>query len=487
MSVRFSGLPARIQPLAALALCAMACTTGALTDALPSTPPLGHVRVTVVSTGGDLDADGYTVAVDAEAPRTVPGNTANHVESFYVATGAHGVTLGNVAANCTLSGESTRTVSVAAAGVTEVRFELVCVPTGLAITTVTTGVDRPDEYRVLVNDQPSAFIGSTASGTVGRLTPGSYTVKLIAPAHCAAAGGNVVTVNVAAKAMTPVSFAVTCTAAVRLEKIAYVNDTTIGTTKERWVGTVNLNGTGAEVFRPGDSPAWSPDRTRFVFSATRCFDPRDDNGTVCEGKLQLVDPETGNITLLSGGQHGFHPAWTGTNQAVAFETDAGTPGDDMDLNVMTFTAADTLTKLPIPGPQSLERPTWSPDGTRVAFACRWATTTDLCIVNRDGSGLVRLTEDAQRDDHPAWSPDGTRIAFTRYPVGSTSDASAEIVLMDVATRQITPLTQGLDPAWSPDGSKLVFAGGDGLFVIGANGANRTRVTTGAHRAPAWRP
>ena len=477
----------RIRPLAALVLCAAACTTGAITDALPDVGQFGYVRVTVVSTGGDLDADGYTVAIDAEAPRTLPGDTGNHVEAFYVPSGAHGVTLGNVAGNCTLSGESSRTVTVAAGGVAEVKFDLVCMPTGLTISTVTTGVDRPDEYRVLVNDQPSIVVGSSASGTVGRLTPGSYTVRLRAPAHCTAAGGNPVTVNVAAKAMTPVSFAVACTPAVRLEKIAYVNDTTIGTTKERWVGTVNLNGTGAELFRPGDAPAWSPDRTRFVFSATRCFDPRDDNGTVCEGKLQLVDPETGNITLFSGGQHGFHPAWTGSVQAVAFETDAGTPGDDMDLNVMTFTAADTLTKLPIPGPQSLERPTWSPDGTRVAFVCRWATTTDLCIVNRDGTGLVRLTEDAQRDDHPAWSPDGTRIAFTRYPVGSTSDASAEVVLMDLATKQITPLTQGLDPAWSPDGSKLVFAGGDGLFVIGANGANRTRVTTGAHRAPAWRP
>ena len=163
------------------------------------------------------------------------------------------------------------------------------------------------------------------------------------------------------------------------------------------------------------------------------------------------------------------------------------PGDDVDLNVMTFTAADTLTKLQFPGPQSRERPTWSPDGTRIAFVCRWATGTDLCIVNRDGTGLLRLTDDTQRDDSPAWSPDGARIAFARYPAGSTSDVSAEIVLMDVATKQITPLTLGLDPSWSPDGSRLVFAGGDGLFVIGASGGNRTRLTAGAHRAPAWRP
>lgn len=485
MRVRSTRMPRRTM-LSAFALCAMACMTGAPDDQLPTVPDFGHVRVTVVSTGGDLDADGFTVAIDAGPPRTLPGNTANVVESFYVATGTHGVTLEGVAANCTLSGTSARTVSVAAAGVTEVRFDLACVPTGLTITTVTTGVDQPDEYRVLVNEQPSIVLASTSSGTVGRLTPGTYSVRLRAPAHCTAAAGNPVTVSVTAKTMTPVSFALTCTPAVRLAKIAYVNDTTIGTTRERWVGTVGTDGTNAEVFRPGDAPAWTPDRTRFVFSATRCFDPRDDNGTVCEGKLQLVDPETGNITLLTGGLHGFHPAWTGINQAVAFETDIGTPGDDMDLNVLQFSTG-VVARLLIPGPQSKERPAWSPDGSRIAFVCRWATGTDLCIVNRDGTGLVRLTEDALRDDQPAWSPDGSRIAFTRYPAGSTSDASAEVVLIDVATKQITPLTQGLDPAWSPDGSKIVFAGGDGLFVIAANGANRTRLTTGAHRAPAWRP
>jgi hypothetical protein len=78
--------------------------------------------------------------------------------------------------------------------------------------------------------------------------------------------------------------------------------------------------------------------------------------------------------------------------------------------------------------------------------------------------------------------DGNEITVVMRP-----GSAVEGVVMDVATKQITPLTPGLDPAWAPDGSKLVFAGGDGLFVIAPNGANRTRLTTGAHRAPAWRP
>jgi len=109
------------------------------------------------------------------------------------------------------------------------------------------------------------------------------------------------------------------------------------------------------------------------------------------------------------------------------------------------------------------------------------------LVNADGTGLVRLTNDAEIDDRPAWSPDGTTITYTRYPAGRTDDASADLMLLKLATSQSTTLTKGTDAAWSPDGSKLVFAGGDGLFVIGADGTGGRRLTTGAHRAPGWRP
>ncbi len=453
---------------------------------LPSQPDFGYVHVTVTSSGGDLDADGYTVVVDAEQPRKLDGSTATVVETFYLATGSHRVTLGNVAANCTVTGTTSRTVSVTVGGVAEVAFEVVCLPTGLSITTRTTGADRPDEYRFVLNDQTMMTIASSTSQVVGRLAPGSYSVTLLAPAHCTVAGASRVTVNVAVKTLTPVTFDVTCIPATRSEKISYANDTTIGGTAERWIGAVNVDGTGAAMLRPGDAPAWSADRTRIVFTSTRCVDAHDDPNFVCAGRLQLIDPETGNVSALTGAVYGLHVDWSRSNGMIAFDADAPAVGDDRDLGVLRLSSG-VATTLAIAGPRSKERPAWSPDGSRMVFVCKWATTTDLCIVNADGTGLVRLTNDAEIDDNPAWSPDGTTIAFTRYPAGRTDDASADLVLMKLATSQITTLTKGLETSWSPDGSKLVFAGADGLFVIGADGANRRRLPTGAHRAPAWRP
>ena len=60
----------------------------------------------------------------------------------------------------------------------------------------------------------------------------------------------------------------------------------------------------------------------------------------------------------------------------------------------------------------LTTPSWSPDGKQLVFTGYDGGFSDLFIVNADGSGLKRLTNDQYADLHPAWSPDGKSIAFT---------------------------------------------------------------------------
>ena len=56
-------------------------------------------------------------------------------------------------------------------------------------------------------------------------------------------------------------------------------------------------------------------------------------------------------------------------------------------------------------------PTWSPDGTRIAFTSRRDGNDEIYVMNPDGSGQTRLTTDAAIDAAPTWSPDGQRLAF----------------------------------------------------------------------------
>ena len=59
---------------------------------------------------------------------------------------------------------------------------------------------------------------------------------------------------------------------------------------------------------------------------------------------------------------------------------------------------------------------WSPDGQKIAFTA-WSDaptgSSDVYVMNADGSGKERLTSDPRWEGGVAWSPDGQKIAFTR--------------------------------------------------------------------------
>jgi len=91
--------------------------------------------------------------------------------------------------------------------------------------------------------------------------------------------------------------------------------------------------------------------------------------------------------------------------------------------------------------------TWSPDGSKIAFASGTAGGSDIYVMNADGSGVVRLTSDLQDNMEPAWSPDGSKIAFSNF---------GALKVMNADGTGATTLTSGWNPQWSPDGSKIAF-------------------------------
>ena len=436
----------------------------------PTAPQPGSIRVSVQTSGGDPDNDGYIVVVASEVRRFVSSQSATVIGG--ISAGTHTVALEGVAANCTVSGTHPLSVTVPAGQTVDVAFAIVCATTGIEITTRTTGSDTLFGYQLEVDIQSSGSIGANSSRVVSRLPPGTHTVSLAMPGdHCSVSGGRATTVEVSNRKVTPVLFEITCVALIRLEKIAYVVDNPANPPESR-IALVNPDGSGAMDLGFGRSPAWSPDGTVLAFSVTECDFYY---GYGCSDDLVMMDPETHSLITLNEVAHGSSPAWAPTGDVIAFS-------DNRFQLYMVRLDGSRAVRLPIPGVSEVHHPTWSPDGRRIAFQCIVAAGNyDVCVVNRDGTGLVRLTSDDATQGSPAWSPDGRRIAFT------TSSPQSQLALMAADGSSVTRLTDGFDPAWSRDGAKLVFARDDGLFTIDVDGANLKRLTTGKPYAPAWRP
>ena len=56
-------------------------------------------------------------------------------------------------------------------------------------------------------------------------------------------------------------------------------------------------------------------------------------------------------------------------------------------------------------------PTWSPDGSHIAFESDRDGDLEIFVMNADGSGTIQLTTNSHNDGFPQWSPDGSHIAF----------------------------------------------------------------------------
>ena len=121
-------------------------------------------------------------------------------------------------------------------------------------------------------------------------------------------------------------------------------------------------------------------------------------------------------------------------------------------------------------------PSWSPDGTRIAFVSirHGAEHADIYIMNTDGSNLVQLTQHPASDSLPVWSPDGTLIAFV-----STRTGNADIYTIKPDGTALTNLTNNLgrdsNPSWSPNGNYIAF---DSLRAEPDPGPGRVGNTTG---------
>ncbi len=195
-----------------------------------------------------------------------------------------------------------------------------------------------------------------------------------------------------------------------------------------------------------------------------------------------MNADGSNITRLTDkAEYVQYPTWSPDGQRIAF---ISTDDDKQIWDLYTMNADGLDRKLILhstdDGLKVFDRsnPTWSPDGTKLAFLARNQQGTNIYTVNADGTNIFNVTPDEYVDIAPVWSPDGTRLLLTNY-----TDGKFHVISADGTTRTQLTTRPGFDPVWSPDGQKITFAsyrnGVQEIYVINANGSNLTQLTVGS--------
>jgi len=123
-------------------------------------------------------------------------------------------------------------------------------------------------------------------------------------------------------------------------------------------------------------------------------------------------------------------------------------------------------------------PTWSLDGSMIAFASSRAGDRQLFVMNADGNNIRQVTNLDYMGGRSSFSPDGKKLAFYRGPNGDHN-----IYVINIDGTGLVQLTNGgdnLGPSWSLDGNWIAFTsfrdGNNEIYIIHPDGTGLTRLT-----------
>ena len=255
--------------------------------------------------------------------------------------------------------------------------------------------------------------------------------------------------------------------------------------------------------RDGDLEIWAWEKDTGVFSQLTFNDSIDDKHpalSVDGSKIAYISGSTGSwglYTMNSDGSDIFgslvtmtetydgHPSWSPDGTIIAF---------DKDYDIYKINSNGVGGEIPLANTTNDEKePAWSPDGSEIAYSNKPGPDGDYNVYKMDANGNnpLQLTTDIAIDEKPSWSDDGSKIVFSTFRNGDydiytiDSDDTNESTLASLAK------TIGIaetSPSWSADGTEIAYVKDGDIYIRNSDGFGvETNITnTGSgNQDPSW--
>ncbi len=248
--------------------------------------------------------------------------------------------------------------------------------------------------------------------------------------------------------------------------------------------------------------SWSPDNSKIVFVTNK--DDANNNGEI----YSMNSDGTNYKRLTNNSRLEQNPSYSPSGTKILFEAIASSTPERYQLYLMNVDGSNEIQLTNLENGANnvyTGNPSWSPDGNKVVFISNKDDINnggEIHVMNSDGTGITRITNNSRIEQNPSFSPDGSKILFEAkehsnpdrfqlYIINTNGGGEVQLTSLSNASNYVYTGTG----SWSPDGTKIVFVtnkddtnNGGEIYKMSSTGTDLTRLTnnTRIEQRPRWK-